>query len=429
MRLLSILIPTRNRAAWLELLIRTLAREPEASGGDIEIVVSDNASADDTPELIARFQADLPSLPVRLTVQPENLGLVGNLEWLVDAAAGEYVWLLGDDDRPEPGALAEILACLREVRPALLHLPHRFEPMPDGPTTHQSPCPDRLETFSSSRDLLLSYTHWLSFISATVVRRESLRDAIAATRNDNPWAPHIWFALAARDGISAVIPHRLLVGAGEVSWRETYQRYMTTETVASYDDGLRLVLSPADFGEFLDERCRTGGAFEAWDAAPLDELVEVVRRFPTSRLLRKKLAERAHRRSRTDALAVVADAVEASGDTGTAAELVQVGEQRFVEGDAAAAHAAFTAALEIEPTHAEAWCDLGVVRAAQGRFDALLAFDTALELDPCHVGTLVNRAAWALARGYRVRARLDAERVLALDPGSDEARQLLADLS
>lgn len=425
---LSILIPTRNRATWLELLLRQLAEDPDVAGGEVEIIVSDNASTDDTARLLAHLRAELSQLPLRIATQPENLGLVGNLQWLVESAEGEYVWLLGDDDRPEPGAVAEILAALGTLAPAVLHLPHRFEPLPGGPTTHQSPCPDALQTFPTSRELVLAYTHWLSFISAAVVRRAQLRRAIAATDNQNPWAPHVWFALAGRDAACAVLPRRVLIGAGEVSWRDTYQRYMTTCAVATYDAGLRTILTATEFAALLDERCRTGGALDAWDAAPLEELAAAVRRFPASRVLRKKLADRVHRRGRPDLLALVADAVRTTGDDQDAGDLVRAGEERFVRGDHIAAATAFDAALELDPAHAEAWSDLGVTRAAQGRFDAVFAFDRALELDPSHVGALLNRAAWALARGHRAQAALDVEAALVLEPDNAAAQALRAEL-
>jgi Flp pilus assembly protein TadD len=427
-KLLSILIPTRNRLTWLELLLRQLAQEPEVCDGQVEMLVSDNASTDQTPELLERLADEFPSFALQFFVQEENLGLVGNIAWLVEAADSEYVWLLGDDDRPEPGAVAEILAALRARRPALLHLPHRFEPLPDGPTTLQSPCPETLETFPSARELLLAYTHWVSFISAVVVRRDALMAAMTAAPTDNPWAPYIWFALAGRDAECAVLPRRLLVGAGEASWRDTYQRYMTSCTIDTYDQGLGLILSPAEFATLLDERCRTGGASEAWDTAPLDELISAVRRFPCSRLLRKKLADRVARRARPDALAIVAGAVRESGDGAQADWLVATGEQRFAAGDLGAAGAAFTAAVDLAPTHVEAWCDLGVVRTAYGSYEAVFAFDTAIELDPDHVGALLNRAAWALARGHAGQAALDAERVVSLAPENQEARAILAQL-
>jgi glycosyltransferase involved in cell wall biosynthesis len=420
---LSILIPTRNRAMWLETLLQRLLDEPAVFAGKVSVHVSDNGSDDHTAALVAELQARFTGAALKLTIQPENLGLSGNVRWLVEAASSRYVWVLGDDDLPAPGAVAEVRLALGELSPQLLFLPHRFQSYPGAPA-HQSPCPDTLEVFSSGKDLALEYTHWLSFISAAVVRREALTAAIAAAPTQNPWAPYIWYALASRGGACAVLAQRLLLGAGEVSWTEAYQSYMTTRTVDTYDDGLRLMFSPAEFARLLDERCRTGGANEAWDAAPLEELVAAVRRFPASRLLRKKLANRVQRRSRLDILTVIGEAVVASGDNDYADRLVAEGEQRFVAGDVGGAAAALAAALDISPTHVAAWCDLGVVQCAQGRFEAVFSFDSALELDPEHVGTLLNRATWALVRGLRAQAAADLDRVLSLDPGNDAALAL-----
>ena len=46
--------------------------------------------------------------------------MIGNMGWLVAHAPGaDYVWLLGDDDLPEPGIVGEIVAEIESSRPAL----------------------------------------------------------------------------------------------------------------------------------------------------------------------------------------------------------------------------------------------------------------------------------------------------------------------
>ncbi len=54
--LLSICIPTRNRAAFLYRTLRSISDNPVfANGNDVEIVISDNASTDATPEIAKLF--------------------------------------------------------------------------------------------------------------------------------------------------------------------------------------------------------------------------------------------------------------------------------------------------------------------------------------------------------------------------------------
>lgn len=54
--LVSICIPTYNRAPYLKQCLDSLVCQPEFLRGDVEIVVSDNASTDGTKELIQKYQ-------------------------------------------------------------------------------------------------------------------------------------------------------------------------------------------------------------------------------------------------------------------------------------------------------------------------------------------------------------------------------------
>ena len=73
--LVSVAVPTFRRAASLDHVLGVLARDPV--GRALPIVVSDNASPDATPDVIARRRADLPRLgSVR---QATNIGPAGNV--------------------------------------------------------------------------------------------------------------------------------------------------------------------------------------------------------------------------------------------------------------------------------------------------------------------------------------------------------------
>lgn len=92
---LTIVIPTLNRAHCVDRAIESaLAQDID----DIEIIVSDNGSTDDTPALIARYNDPrLRTFRHDETMPPQAHG---NL--LLDAARGEYFLGLSDDDYIEP---------------------------------------------------------------------------------------------------------------------------------------------------------------------------------------------------------------------------------------------------------------------------------------------------------------------------------------
>lgn len=93
---LTIAIPTRNRAALLVRLVRQCLEQTEP---DFEIIVSDNASEDDTLARLAEFSDS------RLTVlrQHQNIGMVPNWNACLAAARGDFFVVISDDDLIDPG--------------------------------------------------------------------------------------------------------------------------------------------------------------------------------------------------------------------------------------------------------------------------------------------------------------------------------------
>lgn len=106
---LSICIPTYNRAA---ILADTLAHLEFLNDFPLttEVVVSDNASPDDTPEVIRAAAARIPNL--RAFRQETNVGPMGNIGSVFRMAEGRYATYLADDDRFVPEALAEVIGYL-----------------------------------------------------------------------------------------------------------------------------------------------------------------------------------------------------------------------------------------------------------------------------------------------------------------------------
>ena len=88
---LTIGIPTRNRAALVAGLVDICQRQSLPA---YEIIVSDNASDDDT---IARLDG-LPHPRLTVLCQAENIGMVGNWNACLARATGEWFILLSDDD-------------------------------------------------------------------------------------------------------------------------------------------------------------------------------------------------------------------------------------------------------------------------------------------------------------------------------------------
>ena len=94
--LVTIGIPTYNRAS--ANLADTINRALNQTYQNIEVIVSDNCSSDNTPELLASFND--PRLHYHR--QETNIGANNNFNFLVQKATGKYFLLYHDDDAIDP---------------------------------------------------------------------------------------------------------------------------------------------------------------------------------------------------------------------------------------------------------------------------------------------------------------------------------------
>ena len=110
--LLSICIPTFNRSRFLQELLASLVpqlTQDPLRKAHAELLVSDNASTDDTAGIVPAMHP-----AVRYVCNPSNVGADANFLQCLSLARGKYVWILGDDDLVMPGAIAALLSLLAQ---------------------------------------------------------------------------------------------------------------------------------------------------------------------------------------------------------------------------------------------------------------------------------------------------------------------------
>ncbi len=93
----SVGMPVYNGAKYLAKAIEGLCAQ---TADNVEIIVSDDASKDESPLLLADWAAQDPRVSV--THHERNLGTIGNFEWLVEQASGEYFMWAAQDDSWSP---------------------------------------------------------------------------------------------------------------------------------------------------------------------------------------------------------------------------------------------------------------------------------------------------------------------------------------
>ncbi len=99
--LVSVILPTRNRAALLSEQLEALAHQ--TYDAPWELIVVDNGSVDGTHETTTAF-AD--RLPLRVVTATDRLGASYARNCGAKSARGDYLFFIDDDDRVTPGWLA-----------------------------------------------------------------------------------------------------------------------------------------------------------------------------------------------------------------------------------------------------------------------------------------------------------------------------------
>jgi len=106
----SVLLPSYNHGPFLAEAITSVLEQDFTA---FEMIISDDDSSDGSPDIIEAFAKRDPR--IRFTRQPRNLGLVGNLNWCLSQANGEYIKFIFDDDKlARPNALGRLVTILEQ---------------------------------------------------------------------------------------------------------------------------------------------------------------------------------------------------------------------------------------------------------------------------------------------------------------------------
>jgi glycosyltransferase involved in cell wall biosynthesis len=113
-KLLTIAIPTYNRAELLDKQLGWLAQAIKGFEADCEILVSDNCSTDNTQDIINKWQEILSNITFKSNKNPEKLGVMKNIIYCLSAATTKYVWTIGDDDPIEDRSIPYVISKLKK---------------------------------------------------------------------------------------------------------------------------------------------------------------------------------------------------------------------------------------------------------------------------------------------------------------------------
>src|SRR6266478_5268167 len=106
---LSVVVPNYNHARYLPVCLSNILKQ---SVQPLEIIVLDDASTDNSVEVIRGFAAQNPL--IRLVQNEKNLGVMPNLNKGVELSRGEYVYIASADDEVVPGLFEKSLRLLAQ---------------------------------------------------------------------------------------------------------------------------------------------------------------------------------------------------------------------------------------------------------------------------------------------------------------------------
>ena len=170
---LSILIPTYNRAPLLKFLLMSICDDFRQWPDDLELIVIDNASTDETPCVAAGFIER--GVPLKFIGNEQNIGMDANLAGCFGSATGKYFWQIGDDEILYQGLASYVLSFCRTNDVGLLHVCSNG--FLSDQQSYQRACaiPSRVNSaLVDSLQLIRLANVYLTFISANVVNRQAI---------------------------------------------------------------------------------------------------------------------------------------------------------------------------------------------------------------------------------------------------------------
>jgi glycosyltransferase involved in cell wall biosynthesis len=106
--LVSIVLCTYNGSRFVEEQIDSLLKQTYRN---TEIIISDDASDDDTPEILQQYKSDSR---VQLYLHKKNKGPVSNFSFALEKAAGEFICCCDQDDIWMESKIEKLLAAIQD---------------------------------------------------------------------------------------------------------------------------------------------------------------------------------------------------------------------------------------------------------------------------------------------------------------------------
>lgn len=176
--LLTVAIPTYNRAKYLERCLKYLFDQKEDFDGNLEILISDNCSSDNTASIVKGFQNS--GLPIWYIKNENNIGPDLNILQCYEKANGKYILAMGDDDALLIGSIKKIYKIINDNDNigAIFLNPANIDKISSNYVDKNV----TYKVFKNVGSYLYHVSYFITFISANIINREALNN-----RGTNKW--------------------------------------------------------------------------------------------------------------------------------------------------------------------------------------------------------------------------------------------------
>ena len=188
MKKLGIVIPTYNRCELAYVGIKTLLPQLLEYQNDVSLLISDNASQDNTENMLRPFSVQYPNV-IEYVKQSKNIGPHANFYFGVREVNSEYVFLLGDDDIVSPYFISIILDLINKHKGVgLIHFNH-IQISPDRSVIRlfqrNIQIGSLIVNYENGKSFIKNHLVSPSFMSSVVFRKECMLDGMENFYHDD----------------------------------------------------------------------------------------------------------------------------------------------------------------------------------------------------------------------------------------------------
>lgn len=174
-KLISIAIPTLNRAGLLKFTLDHFLVQIEPIKDIVELVICNNASEDDTSSMLSNIKDEHEWVEVHNC--EERLPLGDNFKRAVSYSSGKYIILWGDDDIPAPGLLTYLIELVKSVPDISLFYFNRLVGYEEGNslkalTLYENRYDGIRKIYDNSTDFITDNFWGATFMSAMMFTRD-----------------------------------------------------------------------------------------------------------------------------------------------------------------------------------------------------------------------------------------------------------------